>query len=79
MNPIIQNAPASAAVIAGTVASGTAGCLDLIPDDISKLSALVGIALSLVLGWYHIKIGNAKLKQMQAELNNSELRRDGAK
>jgi|TARA_R110000764_G_scaffold212144_4_gene298404 hypothetical protein len=79
MNQIIANAPTSAAVVAGTVVSGTAGWLDLIPDDISKLSALVGIALSLVLGWYHIKIGNAKLKQMQAELDNSESGRDGAK
>ena len=73
MNQIIANAPTSAAVVAGTVVSGTAGWLDLIPDDISKLSALAGIFLSIILGYYHIRLGNAKLKKMGAEFDSSKL------
>ena len=73
MNQIVTNAPATVIVAAGTVSSGFAGWLDLIPDDISKLSALAGIFLSIILGYYHIRLGNAKLKKMGLELDSSKL------
>ena len=73
MNTAITNGPASAVVIAGTIGSGTAGWLDLIPDDISKLSAIAGIVLSIILAYYHIKLGNAKLRKMELEIKESEL------
>lgn len=72
MSSIVTDAPATAAVITGTAASSAAGLLDLIPDDISKLSAVVCICLSLVLIYYHIKIGNAKLRQMELDQAKSE-------
>tara|TARA_R110002124_G_scaffold127499_1_gene287579 strand:+ start:838 stop:1080 length:243 start_codon:yes stop_codon:yes gene_type:complete len=73
MNQIVTNAPATVIVAAGTVSSGFAGWLDLIPDDISKLSALAGIFLSIILGYYHIRLGNAKLKKMGLEFDSSKL------
>ena len=73
MNTIATSAPTTIIVAAGTVSSGFAGWLDLIPDDISKLSALAGIFLSIILGYYHIRLGNAKLKKMGLEFDSSKL------
>ena len=73
MNTIVTSAPTTIIVAAGTVSSGFAGWLDLIPDDVSKLSALAGIFLSIILGYYHIRLGNAKLKKMALEFDSSKL------
>lgn len=73
MSTIVTSAPTTIIVAAGTVSSGFAGWLDLIPDDVSKLSALAGIFLSIILGYYHIRLGNAKLKKMALEFDSSRL------
>ena len=73
MSTIVTSAPTTIIVAAGTVSSGFAGWLDLIPDDVSKLSALAGIFLSIILGYYHIRLGNAKLKKMALEFDSSKL------
>lgn len=50
----VTGVKATATVAIGTVATGFGKWLKLIPDDIGKLGALVGIVLSLVLIGVHL-------------------------
>jgi len=46
--------------------------LDKIPDSIGKLAALIGIFLSLVLIYSHIRLGRIKYKNLLLEIKIKE-------
>lgn len=58
------------ALAVSTATAGTGGgtVIDLIPDDIGKLASLVGIILSVVLIYTHLRRGPAEYKKAQLEL-----------
>lgn len=52
---ISQSAKVAVATSAGTAGTGTLTWLEWIPSDIGKLATLIGLALSTVLIYTHIK------------------------
>ena len=66
---LLESPPVGHAVAGGTLTTGVATWLNLIPNEIGKLATLVGIVLSLVLIVMHIR----KMRHDSAE---SELRRE---
>ncbi len=52
---MIHDIRVAATVAGGTVVSGITQVLDLIPDNIGKLATLIGIILSSVLIYIHIR------------------------
>ncbi len=58
--------------VAGAVSTATTALgtfLDLIPNDIGKLATLVGIALSAVLIYTHIRKGRLEYQKIQLEID----------
>ncbi len=58
--------------VAGVVSTATTGLgtfLDIIPNDIGKLATLVGIALSAVLIYTHIRKGRLEYQKIQLEID----------
>lgn len=52
---VVQNAKAASAVAAGTTGTGISTILEIIPADIGKIATLVGICLSLILIYTHLR------------------------
>ncbi len=57
-----------AAATTGMGVSGTFNFLDLIPNDIAKLATVIGIILSVVLIYTHIRRGRIEYKKVQLEI-----------
>ncbi len=55
-------------VSAGTTTLGASLIFDWIPNDIGKFASLVGIVLSLVLIYFHIRKGRIEQKKAKLEL-----------
>jgi uncharacterized membrane protein YfcA len=64
---LASGAKLTAVTAAGTVASGVAQVIGLIPDDIGKLATLIGVVLSIVMIRYW-RAENAR-KQAQHEID----------
>ena len=62
-------------VSAATTATGT--FFDMIPSDIGKLATLVGIALSIVLIYTHLRKGRIEYKKIQLEMELLRMQREG--
>lgn len=69
LGDIAVSAKAALATAGGTVASGLAQLLGLIPDEIGKLATLLGICLSIVMIGYW----RAQTKKTQVETERTEL------
>lgn len=67
-NELVSNPKVAAGVSAMTTSSGFATFLDWIPNDIGKLATLVGIVLSLVLIYTHLRKGRIEYKKTQLEM-----------
>lgn len=52
---VASNPKVATGVAAGTVGSGLAHIIDYIPDNIGKLAAFVGVVLSIVLIYQHMR------------------------
>jgi len=57
-------------VSAATTTTGVGSMFDLIPDDIGKLSALVGVILSLVLTYNHARKGHMERQILKAVIDS---------
>lgn len=65
----VASNPKIATVIAtSTAGTGVGTILDLIPDDIGKLATLIGIVLSSVLIYTHLRKGRIEYKKTQLEI-----------
>lgn len=73
---MLENTKVAATVATGTTASGVSSLLDIIPDDIGKLATLVGIALSMVLIYFHIRKGRLEKKKLELEIRKLERHND---
>ena len=62
------NPKIAAAVSLVTTSTGVSTWLSWIPDDIGKLATLVGIALSVVLIYTHLRKGRAEYQKLQLEI-----------
>lgn len=72
----VSSPKAGATVAAVTTSSGLGTALDWIPSDIGKLATLVGIALSAVLIYTHLRRG--KIEYEKARLEVELLRKKSA-
>ncbi len=62
------------ATIAGAIGSGFAQLLNLIPDDIGKISVLFGVILTL----YYIQVQRKTLQEKKIDLKLKELALESA-
>lgn len=69
LTSVLQSPKAAAIVSTSTVSSGIADILGIIPDDIGKLATLVGIVLSVVLIYTHLRKGSAEYQKIQLEID----------
>ncbi len=69
---MLENTKIAATVATGTTASGLSSLLEIIPDDIGKLATVVGIALSLVLIYFHIRKGRLEKRKLELEVRELE-------
>lgn len=67
-NNLINDARVAGVVSTTTMGSGMGVILDLIPNDIGKLATVVGIVLSLVLIFTHLRKGFIERKKIQLEI-----------
>lgn len=74
INAASQNPKIAATVSTSTIGSGIATMLEWIPLEIGKLSILIGIILSLVLIYTHLKQHVVKMRLMEQELKNRKKR-----
>lgn len=68
MQQMIQDVKAATTVAVGTTATGLGTVLDIIPDDIGKLATVVGIMLSCVLIYVHLRKGSLEKKKIELEI-----------
>ena len=84
----ISSPKVATGVSATTTGTGIGTLIDWIPSDIGKLATLVGIALSLVLIYTHLRKGRIEYKKTKLEieilmekeaerLDNARRRREG--
>lgn len=73
VNQILQSAKTGHTVATGTLGSGLAWMLEIIPHDIAKLATLIGSILSLVLIVVHIKRYRMDKRAADAELEVKRL------
>jgi hypothetical protein len=52
----------------GTLGTGLATVVEMIPNDIGKLATVVGIVLSSVLIYTHLRKGRAETEKLQLEI-----------
>ncbi len=65
---LAQNPKVASIVSTATTGTGIGTFLDLIPNDIGKLATLVGILLSCVLIYTHLRKGRIEYKKTQLEI-----------
>lgn len=65
---LINDARVGAIVSTTTTGSGLGVILDLIPNDIGKLATVVGIILSIVLIYTHLRRGYSEHKKTMLEV-----------
>jgi len=65
---LAQNPKIASAVGTATMGTGMGTIFDVIPNDIGKLATLVGIVLSLVLIYTHLRKGRAEYKKIELEI-----------
>ena len=68
-----QNPKIAATVSAGTIGSGTLTVLEWIPANIGSIASMVGIVLSSVMIYIHLKQHFLKMKLLQKELEETKL------
>lgn len=68
MERIINNVKVAGVIGTTTTGSGLGVILDLIPNDIGKLATVVGIILSVVLIFNHLKKGYIEHKKIELEV-----------
>lgn len=68
VNSALTDVRVAASSAAATTTTGMGTAFDWIPADIGKLGSLVGICLSGVLIYTHIKKGRADLKKTRLEI-----------
>lgn len=76
----LQSQKTGAIVAAGTTSTGAASLLGWIPEEITKLSALVGVVLAIVMIIIHVtkearERQESRLRVQQMELENNLLRK----
>lgn len=64
----IESAKVAWATAVSTAGTGLGTVLALIPEDIGKLATVVGIVLSCVLIWTHLRKGAAEYTKTQLEI-----------
>lgn len=65
---MINDIKVAATISAGTVSTGVGTWFDLIPSDIGKLAALVGVILSTVLIVVHLRNSRIHHKKIELEI-----------
>ncbi len=65
---LLENAKVASFVSITMIATGTGTILDWVPDDIGKLSILIGIVLSCVLIFTHIRKSNLQSEKTKLEI-----------
>lgn len=65
---MLENPKVAAVVSAATAWTGFGTVMDWIPDDIGKLATVVGILLSLVLIYTHLRRGRIEYAKTQLEI-----------
>lgn len=70
---LAENVKAGVIVSTTTTGSGMGVVLDLIPDDIGKLATVVGIFLSLVLIYNHLRKGHIERRNKNVEFMKAQL------
>lgn len=68
LQELAQNPKVASAVSTITTGTGIGTFLDWIPNDIGKLATLVGICLSMVLIYTHLRKGRIEYKKTQLEI-----------
>lgn len=68
----VTSAKTAGGVAVATVSTGAGSWLDVIPDDIGKLAALVGMALSFTLIVVHIRRDRRESKRLEHDLKKSK-------
>lgn len=64
----LQNPKAAHTIAVATVTTGVSTLLDWIPDDVGKLATLLGIVLTTVLIFTHIRRGQCEHEKAQLEI-----------
>lgn len=54
--------------VTGTIGSGLGTALEMIPNDIGKLATLIGIILSVVLIYTHLRKGRIEYEKVRLEI-----------
>lgn len=73
---LAQSPKTAGTISAATVASGTGTYLDLIPDDIGKLATLIGIILSIVLIYTHLRKSHLEVKHAKLQMQIMQRREE---
>lgn len=68
LNDIATDPKVGTTVAGFTSATGLGTTLSWIPEDIGKLATVVGIVLSLVLIYTHLRKGRSEYKKVQLEI-----------
>ena len=68
VSSILTDVKVAITVAATTASTGLGAALDLIPEDVGKLAALVGICLSLVLIYTHLRNGRQQYRKTEIEI-----------
>ena len=68
LTELANNPKVASGVSAITTTSGISTYLDWIPNDIGKLATLVGIALSIVLIFTHLRKGSIEYRKTKLEI-----------
>jgi len=69
---MLEDVKTAVAVATGTTATGVSTWLEYIPDDIGKLATVVGVILSIVLIYSHIKKGRLERRKLELEIRKLE-------
>jgi len=70
----MQDIKIGAAVSGGTTATGISTWFEYIPADIGKLATLIGIVLSIVLIYVHLKKGRLERALLKEQLRKAKKR-----
>ena len=73
VNAAIQSPKTAVTVSTATIGSGTLTVLEWIPANIGSIASMVGIILSSVMIYIHLKQHFLKMKLLQKELEETKL------
>jgi|TARA_R110000744_G_scaffold10342_2_gene32200 uncharacterized membrane protein YfcA len=76
MNSIVTDVKTGLLVATGTISTGLGSFLDFLPNDIGKLATLIGMFLSLVVIYAHLKKGPMVRESIRRQNENLELEKE---